>query len=302
MPKILHEQTGLTIKRNDHNGFVVCSLHFTADPAKREAWWAKEAAAGMPPSEFEREYNLKYITASGQKVFPEFVAHRAKIVVEQAHAPTVPSTQICYGGFDFGLRNQTSFHVYTVLPGPTNELGEVGEPTIYALWEHYATTTSLQELAETLKACPYWSQIKWIAADRHLQSKDQIDMTGPHSKLDQLRNVDIGKKMIMAPSNESDWIALMRDYWYDLERRPARFCIFSNCVNMIREFDDAVFQDMTEGVQVNHNLKEVMRDKNNHALDDCKYFMLTGPRLKGALQTEKAQVKRAVELWRRHML
>jgi hypothetical protein len=270
LPEILHEQTGLKIKRNDHNGFVVCSLHFTADPAKRDEWWAREAAAGMPPSEFEREYNLKYIVASGERVFPEFTDFNARIVVPQ-------------------------------LDGERDSEG-IAAPCLYAIWEHYATTTSLQDLAAALQSCPYWPRIKWIGADRHLQSRDQIDQTGPHSKLDQLITAGIGGKMIMAPSNESDWIALMRDYWYDLEHRPARFRIFSNCPNMIREFEGAVFDDMTEGIQVKHNLKETMRDKNNHALDDCKYFMLLGPRPSGPLAQARQQAKHTAEVWRRHML
>lgn len=297
MPEIIHEEQGLRIRRNDTNRFTVVTLHFMADPSKREAWWAEEAARGMPQAQFDREYNIKYITASGEKVFPEILAHRDRIVVESPY-PEVPKAQICYGGFDFGLRNQTSFHVYTVMQPP-----EGGDPRIYAIWELYETTSSLQELSDRMQECPYWGQIKWIAADRHLASRDQIDLGGVNSKWDQLCAVGVGKKMVMAPSNESDWITLMRDYWYQLdsENSTPKFQIYSNCVNMIKEFEEAVFDDMSDVVQRKHNLKEKIRDKNNHAMDDCKYFMLLGPRLRGELQRKTTREGEKKELWRRHL-
>ena len=70
---------------------------------------------------------------------------------------------------------------------------------------------------------------------------------------------------------------------------------------MCKEFEEAVFDDMTEATQRKHNLKESIRDKNNHALDDCKYFMLLGPRMTGPLQREARATQEKKELWKRHL-
>lgn len=49
--EILHQQEGLTIKRNRKNKFVVVSLLYTADPAKRTREWEEEARAGLTEAE-----------------------------------------------------------------------------------------------------------------------------------------------------------------------------------------------------------------------------------------------------------
>ena len=70
----------------------------------------------------------------------------------------------------------------------------------------------------------------------------------------------------------------MHQYWGN----PADpiFKIFSCCPQMIQEFETAAYPKQTDRQMLGKNFKEKIADVNNHAMDDCKYFMLSGSRLR----------------------
>lgn len=288
-----YEQRGLKIRQNESNRFVVCTLHYTADPMKDNPAWIMEARHGVAPAEWQMEMEIDYTAMFGQKVFPEFTSHRDKIVIRQPY-PQIYPDQSCWAGLDFGLRNPTSFHVYTM------GKNESGDRVIYAIWEHYEVTKSIRGLVETLEeTCPYWDQLRWIAVDPALWKNDQPQMEGVSRIIDQMIKAGM-RKVIKGTREQAPWMALMREHWYDLENREPTFQIFDNCPNMIREFETIVYSTMGDQALKRKNYKETMVDKDNHALDDCKYFMVLGPRAKPAKEARVQKRKR--ELWRRHAM
>src|SRR6266480_2558185 len=94
--EILHESQGLTIHRNAKNRFVVASLYYFADPAKRKAEWADTVKAGMTPSQWEKEYEISYTAQFGERVFPQIIENRALIVVPDFDI----DGGLFWGGFD----------------------------------------------------------------------------------------------------------------------------------------------------------------------------------------------------------
>lgn len=293
-PLILHEQTGLQIRKNKKNKFVVCRLHYTADPAKREPWWKEEAKLGLPEAKFRQEYELDYTAMFGEKVFPQIHQFPEKIIVKQPH-PEIPDHLTLYAGLDWGIVNPTSFHVYAYLKN------EDGEDTIFVVWEHYEPTKDLTELVRKIRdECPYWDRLRWIAADPQLWANDQLVGDQTTSKYFQLYKAGL-TKLVPGPRKDAEarWIPIVHQHWAELGVRSPTFRIFDNCPNMIREFKNAIYVDMSDHEQRIRNWKERMVDKDNHAMDDCKYFMLLGPKPWSATQKQKQETHQR-ELWRRH--
>jgi hypothetical protein len=272
MPKLLHESTGLRIHENDKNGFAVVRLHYTADPAKRSEEWKHEAMAGMSPAKWAMEYEIDFTAQFGEKVFPEIITAREHIVVKEPH-PEVGPTAPCWGGLDFGMRNPSSFHVYTLDDGVT-----------YSIWELYEPCRNIPEFAAKMKACPYWSQIRYIAADPDMFNSKLVDKIGNPCSAAQLFLEAGITKLFRGNNDEQSWLALMRQAWANAE--DPTFRIYDCCANQIREFSAATFVSMSERQMQTSNYREAIVDHDNHAMDDCKYFMNSRPKV----------VKRGVQL------
>src|SRR5260370_10823386 len=257
--EILHEQEGLRIKRNAVNGFVVATLHYTADASKRSQKWLDTVKQGMTTSKFEREYEISYTAQFGERVFPEFLEKKELIVVPEFEA----EGQV-WAGFDYGARNPSSFHVYTYEGG-----------CFYAVWELYKPCKNIPEFALELKGCPYYSRIKYIAADPSLWGKRTHNAAGEPERVANLFIKEGIMKLISGSTDESSWIGIMRKHW---ENEEPTFKITQNCRGMLKEFEGATFQDFAnDRLSATANFKESVRAKVNHAWDDAKYFFNSQP-------------------------
>lgn len=264
MPEVLHESTGLRIVRNDVNRFAIATLHYTADPAKRSSEWEAEAKAGMSPAQFAKEYKIDYRALYGQRVFPEMATMREKIIIPEPYKEFGP-LQVFWGGFDFGSRNPTSFHVYTI-----------DEGVIQAIWELYEPCKNIPDLCAKLLNCPYYNQIKYIACDPTIvYQKSRTNKTGNFVTLAELMG-DYGiRKLLPGHTDEAVWLAMMRKHWSDPS--DPTFQIWSRCPMMIEEFDNAVYATQNDREILNETYKEEVEDIHNHSLDDCKYMLLSRP-------------------------
>jgi hypothetical protein len=263
MAEILHESQGLTIKKNDINQFVIITLHYLADEHKRSPEWEKEARAGMSEAKFAREYNIDYGAMFGERVFPEMLSHREKIVLHEPY-PSFPSDIAYFGGFDYGLRNPSSFHVYCRWDGVT-----------YCVWELYEPCKNIREFSSKMKNCPYWEQLRYIASDPHIADLRHYGKDGNGASIrDQFVEQGI-RKLLLSSNDEEAWLGLMRQHWGDPE--DPTFRIFDCCPNMIAEFQNAVYAGAKQAFLA-QNFKEAIADVRNHAMDDCKYYMLTAPK------------------------
>jgi hypothetical protein len=265
MPKLLHQQKGLRIVQNDKNGFIVVTLHYTADPKKRSAQWKKEAHQGLSPARFAQEYEIDYTALFGEKAFPEIKDRRMEICVKSPFVDGWPRSLPMWGGFDYGAKNPSSFHVYTVV-----------DQVLYAIWELYEPCKNMIEFAKKMKACPYWDQLRYIAADPDIANLKRHDMgTGDAtSVMNQFIQLGI-TKLVPSATDEAAWMAMMRKHW---QAKDVTFKIIEEtCPMMIAEFEDATYVSMTERQLETQNYREQLVDRKNHSLDDCKYFMNSQP-------------------------
>jgi len=258
---ILYEGVGLRIVKNAHNGFVVVSLHHTANPSKRSIVWRAEAKAGLNQAKFQKEYDLDYEALFGEQVFPQFAKYKSKIVVGSPYPEFTHKTPM-YGGFDYGTRNPSSFHVYAILDG-----------TVYSIWELYKACKNISDFALELQQCPYWHQLRYIAADPSIWfNNQQSAIGGPVTSVQSLLYNKGVRKLVKGIKDETSFIARMNDSWSDLANRPPKFRIFDRCPYQIREFETAIYKSMSEKVQLTKPYQEGIAEKHNHSLDDAKYF------------------------------
>lgn len=275
-PKLLHTSEGLRIVQNELNQFVVATLFYYANPNKRDPKWLKEDSAGMTPEQVQREYLIDYTATMGSKVFPEISARKHEIVIPPFD---LPQGLRYWGGFDYGTRNPASFHIYTILDGVT-----------YSVWELYEPCKNVSEFADQIKACPYWHLLRYIAADPSCWSPTQQQMHGaPISVADMffqngVRNLLRGRADAQA---EDAWIALIRTAWAADE---PTFRIFDTCHNQIKEFETCIYVNQSERQLLTGVYNEKINDKDNHSLDDCKYYMLSRPAQQAQTSWEYANI------------
>jgi hypothetical protein len=230
----------------------------------------------MTTEQAAREYDIDYRATMGAKVFPEITQRRVEIVVPNF---VVPEGLRCWGGFDYGTRNPSSFHVYTILDGVT-----------YSIWELYEPCKNVAEFAAKLKACPYWPRLRYIAADPSCWSPTQQQVYGqPISVADLFQQEGIRNFMKGRNdgSAEDAWVALIRAAWAEPE--PS-FRICENCPNQINEFEMATYVSQTERQLLTSIYAEKINNKDNHSLDDCKYYMLSRPAVQASSPWEYANM------------
>jgi len=87
---------GVTEWRCPRNGVHVVEVHYTADPAKRDPAWKREAMRGMPPRGWQREMEIAFDLAGGEPVLPEYVP------AEMRRPFPVNTSARLLRGWDFG--------------------------------------------------------------------------------------------------------------------------------------------------------------------------------------------------------
>lgn len=274
--ELLHQGQGLKIVRNERNQFIIASLHYSANPAKRSPEWVREAKAGMDPAKAAREYELDYTATIGAKAFPELSQKHDSIVVEPFD---VPGHLRCWGGFDYGTRNPAAFEVFTIL-----------DDCIYCIWELYEPCKNIPDFIEKMRACPYWKQLRYIAADPSLWIPNQQQAAGqPIGIADIYFNLGVRNFMRGRADGQAEdaWIAMLRQHW---QLGEPTFRIFNNCINLAREFESAIYEPQSERQLLGGVYKECLQDRDNHALDATKYFMLSRPPMQAPATLVRATI------------
>jgi hypothetical protein len=87
---------GVTEWRCPRNGIHVVEVHYTADPAKRDPQWKREAQRGMPGRGWQREMEIAWDLAAGEPVLPEYVPALMRRAIRVAPAARL------LRGWDFG--------------------------------------------------------------------------------------------------------------------------------------------------------------------------------------------------------
>lgn len=90
---------GVQIRRNPKNGFVVFTLHYGADPKKRDSAEIAQLRAAMPKAQFEQEFEISWDSYAGMPVYQDFSPKRHLALVKPELWIGLPILR----GWDFGL-------------------------------------------------------------------------------------------------------------------------------------------------------------------------------------------------------
>lgn len=108
---------GVSLHRNNHNGYVVMLLHHSADAAVAPA--VREAQKMMSPERYAREYELDFTSYAGKAVYPEF---KRDIHIDHQvwFNPAIP----VWRGWDFGYHRPAVVFTQVLGDGSWWILGE----------------------------------------------------------------------------------------------------------------------------------------------------------------------------------
>lgn len=272
------------------------TLHWTKHPLKSQEWYEGEKAR-RTPREVAQELDIDYEASGGERVFALMANKtlRDHVVIEPF---TVPKTWAFRGGLDYGTRNYSSFHVYA----------RDGDKGHYSIWEWRRNMEDLkksgfkgsmvQGIARMLvRECPYYDLLDHIRADPNLWVKNQNSEDGMKSLEMQIRQ-EIEKEikaqeeerrlqgrdgrawkkrttvsLLEGATNDLACIQVLNGMWKD----PANpeFKIFKSCSGQVKEIEELEWQDWSEIQRTTRNLREKIKDKDNHSFDDLKYYLMS---------------------------
>ena len=267
-------------------GWHVVRVHYTADPAKdpstpKGADWLKQALIGvkhgMSSSGWQKEMEIDWRARSGDKVFPELEQMKDSVLVKPFE---IPNWWEIKGGYDYGKRNPFSYHDYAI----------DGDRNIYAAFEAYGTDYEIPIQADLIKKSPYWGRTHVRFADPSIWAEDEhnVKRDGYTSKQQIFSECGIyfvkGRQDDIAAAERLE--AMLFDLVFDVEsqsviRRPKeapQFRIFANCIHLWDELINLRWADFSPKVEEERGKKETIRQIDNHAFDDLKYFLLHLPK------------------------
>jgi hypothetical protein len=92
----------LRCKRSNTGKYYVITIHYKADPFKRDPAWSKNALEQQTSQkDYRREYELDWTSAAGEVYYPEFAINSSKFIRMVHYNPSLP----VYRGWDFGFRH-----------------------------------------------------------------------------------------------------------------------------------------------------------------------------------------------------
>lgn len=93
------DRTGIQIRENQKNGFIVCELDFIVQPHKRDPAWIKAQKAAMPKKRWEIEMMRSWHTFAGKPVYEDvFFKNIHVLKIPRSADPDYP----IFRGWDFG--------------------------------------------------------------------------------------------------------------------------------------------------------------------------------------------------------
>jgi hypothetical protein len=260
------------------SGFHAMKIHYTADAEKDPATqrgkkWLEEESRGYPgglaSAQWRQEMEIDWNAAGGELCFPLFAPYRRKIIV----APfEVPETWSLYASFDYGHRNPSAFHIHAI-----DYDGDV-----YTVWEYYRSNQGYREQAIAIRKCPYFDKLSCMPiADPSIwaQTQQQQGENEVKSIAQLFAELPEPEQIIFCKGSRGGDITVAEKvcgyFWKDIDRgREPRWKIFANCTFLIREIENLRYADWGAAQAEQKNFKEAIVDKDNHAWDGFKMFVM----------------------------
>jgi hypothetical protein len=303
---------GLTVRRTK-GGIPVIRHHYSADPARdpdlNPQWKEKERRKYTSQAAWDREQEIVDNAGGGELVLADtLVTHWKKIVIEDPAWRPHPSWRV-EGGFDHGKTNATCLE--------RNYLDYDGN--IYVCGEYYMPGLEIWQHAPVVKQMADIRKISTCFADPSifpftLQQSQGNQPSAPGKAAERAKSfnelyIEQGIELFSPYSGDRSDIsfaARLMAHWRDLEHRAPMLRIVCrnyserpqpglhdwDCPNLLWEMMRMRRQKLTAQQLLSRNTSEAIVQKDNHALDAEKYFVMSHP--EPAYKSAKQQATEAV--------
>ena len=237
----------------------VTSLNWKKHPLKDNSWYEKESRR-KTAKELAQEVDIDYKASGGDIWLPWY--QQKKTDIEQEFS--VGDEWNIYLGVDHHPRNPTSIHFY----------GVDYERNIFSIDEFYRANATTQDMADWLLNHWLWPRVKDGVGDPQLWARDQEVRQGVKAFVQVSRAYMLEEKGIKLRAGHKGQDMDARDMTKDIIL-AGKLKIHPRCKMQRWEFSEALrWDDYTEQLGQKKGYKESLADKNNHAWDDWKYFIL----------------------------
>lgn len=278
---------GLTLRRTK-NGIPIARLHYTADPDRDPELhpeWKKTARAKYSSQmRWDREQEIVDNAGGGQLVFADtLLTWWDKIVIEDPKWRPDPGWTVI-AGFDHGRTNPTALEKsYVDFQGNIILAGEYYMPG-KEVWENVPEILKLPDV-DRFEAC--WS-------DPSIFDQKTQQETGKKARAIASLYAEHGVGFLNSfggNRNDITFAERLLSHWADLENRaPSLRIVCRNysdrpqpglhpwdCPNLLWELLQIRRKKLTATQLLVRNTSEEIIDKNNHAVDACKYLVMSLP-------------------------
>lgn len=278
-------------------GMPVVKLHYAADARKNpetpqgRRWLLREAdkyAGGVENTDWRREMEIEYLAGAGSKLFPAWSEwqYKSEIIVDDDIDLTDAKI---YGSYDHGFANPACYLVHAVYPDGLKR----------TIWEFYAAEVPAHQVAEVIlghdtvlsngrqfQGNPYAGQEVMRICDPEIDRRTQAMYDGGMKRVIEIfikAGVHFSKGSRGDDVTVASWLA--GNLW--LNPLEPMYQICRGCTNLIYELGQLQRQRFRGLHATQKNLPEKIIDKDNHAWDALKYFLLrfpTAPKVKHPFQ------------------
>lgn len=154
---------GVNLHRNPKNGFVIFTLHYSADPEKRDSPEMAAIKASMPIAQFKQEFEIEWDSFSGMPVYQDFNASKHLAQKKPEPWAGLPILR----GWDFGLT-------------PACVLAQMQDQTLVILREYTAVNQGAEQFCNSIlpQMNALYPGVRWMDfADPAGNAKAQSDET-----------------------------------------------------------------------------------------------------------------------------
>lgn len=283
---------GLKLRRTS-GGIVVGRLHYSAhperDPDVNPEWKAAERRTYSSQAAWDREQEVVDEAGGGELVFADtLITYWDKIVITDPAWRPDPRWRV-EGSFDHGKTNPTAMErEYIDYAG-----------TLYMCGEYYQAGKEIWEHAPIIKQMADIRKIAACFADPSIfpQTLQQSQTPGKPAERAKSVNelyveqgIELFSPFAMDRSDVS-FAARVMAHWSNLDKRePSLKIVCRNyserpqpglhdwdCPNLLWEMMRTRRVKLTAQQLLSRNTSEAIVDKDNHATDACKYFVMTHP-------------------------
>lgn len=224
---------------------------------------AQMALAGLDKQERDARQHGKYVMIGGL-MYPNF---DTKLHVIDGNTFSLPANWTVYASMDHGLANPTSWHWHTVSP----------EGRVITFAEHYEPEQTIpyhaavyHRMNEQIGRTPEYN-----VGDPSIRNRDKITMTSVQQEY--IKN---GIYIILGNNDKAAGINRVRNYLKFGKDKKPMWQITDNCPKLIWEFKRYRRKRyLNTKIAAQHNQQEEPVDRDNHALDDSRYFFMSRPDL-----------------------